>query len=240
MPLNPIGHIKALCAILLNVIVPGAGFVAAGHLRWAISVQALLGSSIILMCWTRWILTPAGCKALLALIGLIFLLNTLGLIVKIFKTKHPWTLKNTLLASLFSVACLGALLVGFKTKDQWLGVHIYFVPSASMEPTLKPGQFILLDTWAYYDKTPSLDDVVVFEHGIKKTHLVKRINHWPKGELTQKGLWYVIGDNRNLSQDSRYFGGIAIEQVIGEVKLVLVAFDHKQPLKVDILLTSVH
>ena len=39
MPLNPIGHIKALCTIPLNVIVPCAGFVAAGHLQYLVQRQ---------------------------------------------------------------------------------------------------------------------------------------------------------------------------------------------------------
>jgi len=82
----------------------------------------------------------------------------------------------------------------FIYKHHWLGVHIYFVPSASMEPTLKPGHFILLDTWAYHNKPPSLNDVVVFEHGIKEQHLVKRISLWPNGEATKNNLLYVVGD----------------------------------------------
>ncbi len=128
---------------------------------------------------------------------------------------------------------------GFIYKGWWLGIHIYFVPSASMEPTLKPGQFILLDTWAYDDTTPLLNDVVVFEHGVRHQHLVKRVNHWPNGKLTNDSLWYVMGDNRMASQDSRYFGGITTEQLMGKVKLVLVSFDKHKLLPIDSLLTPV-
>jgi len=81
--------------------------------------------------------------------------------------------------------------------------------------------------------------VVVFEHGIEKKHLVKRINHWPNGETTKNNLWYVMGDNRNASQDSRYFGGITTEQLIGEVKLILIAFNKDHHLQNDALLTPV-
>ncbi len=109
-----------------------------------------------------------------------------------------------------------------------------------MYPTLKSGQFILVDTWAYSDVTPSINDVVIFEHGVEKMHLVKRINLWPNGKLTKKGLWYVMGDNLKFSQDSRYFGGIAIEQISGKVKLVIASIDDKKSGYINFLFSRIH
>ena len=90
-----------------------------------------------------------------------------------------------------------------------------------MEPVLKPGQIIISDAWIYKDASPTVGDIVVIEHGVNNQILVKRINNWPNGERTKEGLWFITGDNSNASQDSRYFGGIASEQLIGKVKLIL-------------------
>lgn len=178
-------------------------------------------------------------KVLLGVIGGIYLIST----TLCFIGKHPSSIKplrQYLLATSFVMVGLCGLAAGYVYKHHWLGIHIYFVPSISMHPALKPGQFILLDTWAYHNETPSLNDVVVFEHGIENQHLVKRINLWPNGDLTKKELWYVMGDNRKNSQDSRYFGGVATKQFIGKVKLVLVTLDQNKPLNVAIVLTPVH
>lgn len=185
------------------------------------------------------IFEPLAIKILFGAIGGIYLVSS----ALCFTNKRPASIKplrRWFLASGFIMVCLSGLVAGYVYKHQWLGIHIYFVPSMSMHPTLKPGQFILLDTWAYQNEQPSLNDVVVFEHGVEKQHLVKRINYWPDGELIRNELWYVVGDNRKFSQDSRYFGGIASEQLIGKVKLVLVAFDKKKPLNIDIVLTPVY
>ena len=87
---------------------------------------------------------------------------------------------------------------------------------------------------------PASNDIIIFEHGVRKQHLVKRINLWPSGELVKEGLWYVTGDNRRLSQDSRYFGGIATQQILGEVKLILTEFNKKKPTYAKFLLSPAY
>jgi nickel-type superoxide dismutase maturation protease len=119
------------------------------------------------------------------------------------------------------------LAAGYVYKHQWLGIHIYFVPSMSMHPTLKPGQFILLDTWVYQQQAPEQKDVVVFEHDTENLWLVKRIANWPDEQLQHNDLFYVLGDNPSASRDSRSLGGIEQEQVVGKVKLVLLGIDQK-------------
>jgi signal peptidase I len=94
---------------------------------------------------------------------------------------------KSMATGLFITTSSVLFITGFIYKDTWLGVHIYFVPSMSMHPTLKPGEFILLDTWAYQEIKPQLDDVVVFQQGPineENEHwLVKRISNWPDGKL---------------------------------------------------------
>ena len=126
---------------------------------------------------------------------------------------------------LFIGLSAGLLALGFGYKPQLLGVHVYFVPSPSMVPTLKPGQFILIDTWIYDDETPSIGDVVVFRHQESEQWLVKRISPWPDGKAQHNDQWYMLGDNGSQSRDSRYFGGIATDQIVGQVKMILAGID---------------
>ncbi len=114
---------------------------------------------------------------------------------------------------------------GFIFKHRLLGVDLYFIPSDSMFPTLKPGQFILVDSWAYKDQSPLLNDIVVFLHEDNNKILVKRIANWPDGKLQHNKLWYLLGDNANRSRDSRFFGGVKVKHILGQVRLILICID---------------
>lgn len=222
-------YLQTVIAVPANLLLPGAGFIVAGAYKRALQVQGLLLLVTLFICWSRWVFTPTGIQGFLIIILAIYLLNTLLLVTHILSNKKtPWHYKQCLHALLFIFVGYGCLLGGFITKQHWLGVHVYFVPSMSMHPTLKPGQFILLDSWVYHRQAPKLNDVVVFNHNRKEHWLVKRIAQWPDGKLQDDGDWYVLGDNSAQSRDSRYFGGIRSEQIQGQVKLVLLAIDHQQ------------
>ena len=140
---------------------------------------------------------------------------------------------------LFCVVLCAGTSAGFMYKDKWLGVNIYFVPSMSMYPALKPGQFILVDTWLYQQKEPKLEDVVVFNHGVNNQYLVKRITPWPTHQTVKQDYWFATGDNPPHSQDSRYFGAIKTEQLKGKVTMVLAEFDKENTIGLGIKLTKV-
>ncbi len=131
------------------------------------------------------------------------------------------------------------MLLSNSPKHYLLGVHVFFVPSASMYPALKPGQFILIDSWAYGDKHPAPGDVVVFRHVDTDKTLVKRIANWPDGKLQQNNLLYLLGDNANHSRDSRMFGGVKLDDIIGQVKMVLLAIDQDNNLVMQDGLTQI-
>lgn len=122
---------------------------------------------------------------------------------------------------LLSAAGLGLTLY---YKQVLLGIQVYFVPSPSMTPTLEPGDFILMDTWAYHAKPPETGDIVVFQYG-EDFAVVKRSANWPGSESAVKdGQLYVLGDNPALSMDSRRLGGIDLNKVNGRVYLKLVTW----------------
>jgi signal peptidase I len=230
MRLKGIVYFRALGALVINTLVPGAGFIVIGDYRVGVTVQAILASIVMALCWTRWIFTPAGCKALMILIALTYLFNSIFVIIRILKGQPTWSVTNTLLAFLFSGLCLGAFALGFKTKDQWLGVHVNFVPSISMQPILQPGDFILVDTQSAILRTRKIGQVVVFrDKNRSKFFYVKRIGKKPSHlNNNSTDLFYMLGDNSKASTDSRSFGMIHREQIIGEVKLVLFNLDQPE------------
>jgi signal peptidase I len=200
-------------------------------------IQLTLIIPFVLLCAFRSIFEPSVIQSYLIFVFLIYVFSTVVCIPLKPIKKTPW--RNGIISTLFAAICLSGLTAGFITKDKWLGVHIYFVPSMSMYPTLKPGEFILVDTWQYQTSQPEERDVVVFQHP-QQQWLVKRIGLWPENELNKKDQFYLLGDNTNASQDSRHFGGIEKDHIIGKVKLVLLGINQHHQLQSDSYLRKVN
>jgi signal peptidase I len=138
-----------------------------------------------------------------------------------------------------------------------LVVQTYYIPSASMEPTLLIGDRILVDKLSYHLHDVGRFDIVVFATPPKEdsdpsiTDLVKRVIGLPGDVISSRGgqvyingrllpepflppgtvttdivtqkvppnEYFVMGDNRSDSQDSRYFGPISRSLLVGRVVL---------------------
>jgi signal peptidase I len=154
-------------------------------------------------------------------------------------------------------------------------VKPFVIPSGSMEPTLLPGQRVLVNRLAYdFGGTPQRGDIVVFHPPSSLTckinvpltepcpvslathagdYFVKRVIGLPGDTLSIKdghpvingrelthepyitpcsdstscnmphtiviprGEYYMLGDNRGDSDDSRYWGPVPLSWIIGEV-----------------------
>lgn len=84
------------------------------------------------------------------------------------------------------VAAISAVLV-FHARFQ-----LTIVDGESMLPTLKPGELLLVDRWAYRDREPHRDDIVVARNDAGL--IVKRIVGLPGEELELKsGSLYING-----------------------------------------------
>ena len=171
------------------------------HWRLAFTTQIILITTLLSVCWSRFVFEPWAIAILLKVIAFTYLISTLACLV----VKVHYSYKNWLAILGFVVICSLGLTSGFIYKHYWLGVDIYFVPTPSMFPTLKPGEFILVDTWAYAKYLPQEKDVVVFQQNSAQLWLVKRIATWPDGSLMNDSKFYLLGDNANASEDSRYF-----------------------------------
>ena len=85
------------------------------------------------------------------------------------------------------------------------GLKIYKISGHSMEPTLKPGQYVL----ARSSKNLKPNDIVICQYD--NQILLKRIK-----TMSEKGF-RVHGDNENSSLDSRDIGLISQSHILSKV-----------------------
>ncbi len=131
-------------------------------------------------------------------------------------------------------------------------VNIYSIPSASMMPSLQPGDHILVVPYRWSE--PRRGDVIVFRAPFEESDLmVKRIIALPgdlidtsaghvrigehaiaepyllgqaangsiSAQLVPADAFFVMGDNRENSLDSRRWGTLPRDLVVGRVRMVL-------------------
>jgi len=132
-------------------------------------------------------------------------------------------------------------------------LRLYVIPSASMAPTLVPGDHIVVTPYRF-GKKPNRGDVIVFRSPRAADELmIKRVIGTP-GDLVETragrvivcghalpepyvaaqatsgliapqiipaGSYFVLGDNRADSLDSRSWGVLPQDAVIGRARLVL-------------------
>lgn len=89
----------------------------------------------------------------------------------------------------------------------------YQVAGESMTPALSPGERVLVNKAAYWFSRPRAGDVVVVRDPREPARLlIKRIDGTADGEG-----YRVLGDNPDASTDSRVFGLVRRELILGKV-----------------------
>lgn len=103
------------------------------------------------------------------------------------------------------------------------------VRGRSMEPALMPGERVLFDRLAYRDAPPRRGDVVLAEHPERPGfRIVKRVAGGPGDTVEAEGRtwtldegeWLLLGDAPDASTDSRDFGPVSRQAMLGRGWLV--------------------
>lgn len=92
---------------------------------------------------------------------------------------------------------------------------LHTVYGTSMYPRIQPGQVIIVNRYAYLFTQPEIDDVLVFIQPDSNRLMIKRVSAIADGPV-----YYVTGDNRRESLDSRHFGVLTRDAIIGRVELL--------------------
>jgi type IV secretory pathway protease TraF len=106
-----------------------------------------------------------------------------------------------------------------------------------MSPTLLPGDCLYVDPRAYADRPPARGDLVVVRDPLLPArNLVKRVGYVPgetaspEGIVVPNGTVYLLGDAPARSRDSRSFGPVPVDAIVGRAYRCYRPMDHRRTL----------
>jgi signal peptidase I len=289
-------------AILLSAIIPGLGVIYAGKF---IVVARIMISYIVFLAlcsWTGLIHMPYGGIFFYLLSALIYV----GLIIYSFIASKKVTHLEyeTYNKSLIYLVVVVIFAYFFSTiSGEIFGFKAFRIPASSMSSSLLIGDHIIVNTWAYKNKSPSRGDIVVFQNpnNIKQVFIKRCIaiegdelfvlnkdlylhqhkgDDWIKssfkeedivvydGKLwvknpymkehkgihhdekivddgkypeslfnfapikVEKGNYFMMGDNRDHSNDSRFWGTVHQDFLVGTVSSIYYS-DNEDGVRLD-------
>ena len=247
---------RILGAVVLSIIQPGLGQVLNRQVGKGIVFLLLSPLLIFSAALTGLLHTPPGLAVFLAVGITVFLWPLVDAVYVARKRRgqtpgnfNPWTLTLALL-----LASTNAIAGGTRFYvNRVLHVGAYVIASDAMNPTLRVGDRIIVDTASYEKEPPRRGDVVVFVRGgFGETMFPKRVIAVggdviegadrvkvngvspgepylarynpsmdptpPFGPLTvPEDKFFVMGDNRQDSLDSREYGFVDRSQFRGKI-----------------------
>jgi signal peptidase I len=252
-------------ALLMTLVAPGAGHVLRGHVLrgfvWSVALSGL--GLVVVFVMPVTFATIAGAIVVGPLALLACALDTLWLRY----TSPSW---KALLIS-WAVLLISGGIVGDRLTTYYKSsVQAFSIPSASMEPALARGDFVLTDKSAYRSVGPRRGDIIVFKYPLdERRDFIKRVIGVPGDRIEFKGRqvlvngqvldepyvkpaqetppparclfvfgcdptyvpvdsYFVMGDNRDSSQDSRHWGFVRRPKVVGRAFAIYWSWDSER------------
>lgn len=248
---------KPWLASLLSLLIPGLGHVYCGAYN-----RALVGYGVSFLGITLGCFLTFGTRTWYSATLVFEILWFLGLAVDAWRWAalgpsgpRPWYLRPVLLLPLafmsnwvMAAGCPVPLLHGIRYR-------VFQGVSSSMEPTLKHGDWTMVDQWSYRHRKPQRQDVIVFEapeepeaywtkrcvaiegDEVEIRNRVTFVNGLPQANRRPAETWsnthllpeyfgpvtlppgtvFCLGDNPDNSYDSRFWGPLRKEAIVGKV-----------------------
>jgi signal peptidase I len=216
---------KSVITFTLGLLSPGLGQLYRGNTQVFLFLQLTTIAIILLFFWSRFALQPLGVITLLITILSINIASAICAVYSNFERSPLYQLNILALQSL----CLALVLALYFYREDVLGIGLYHIPSASMQPTLKSGDIIIVDTWAYRSANAKQGDVMLFNKSIQDLRVfVKRIKDIKINPSSNQPSYFVVGDNKKRSSDSRHFGWVAHSNLIGKVSGILLTLQNNE------------
>ncbi len=112
-------------------------------------------------------------------------------------------------------------------RPRWRDRARVVVRDGSMRPTLEPGDRIRVDRGAFRARLPRAGEIVVLvDPEAPDRWLIKRIGSVdPAGRTVE-----VVGDAREVARDSRRFGPVGLDAVVGRAYRIYFPVDRRRAL----------
>ncbi len=227
-------HNRNKVLLAFTFIIPGVAHALFGNLRLSLFMLTCHCVILLSLFWSKLIFIPFYIYAYIAFLLITIVFNYVYFIKHYINKK----LSHLHFGAIYVVVLITIISgLWITDKSKLFGCGLYYVPSMSMHPTIKPGQFILADMDSYFYYTPQVNDIVIVELTKRET-IIKRVIQKPVNVKHDISDYYLQGDNANNSIDSRHFGPVKFDRIIGKAKLILFSINSQHQLMSDGYLQS--
>jgi signal peptidase I len=186
---------------LLSLLMPGLGQVFADQRKTGAAIYV---SSLFLygIFWAGIYRTFQGLLIWLAAVSAVYGFNMAHAFYagkKVNRSFNGSYLRATVYLTAAGLHLALAMVILFHLS---LPVKIYHIPTSSMSPTLKVGDFFLIDRYSYKNKQPQKGDVIVFTSPADPMiDLIKRVAALP-GDTVKKRRGFILVNGEHLPSQS--------------------------------------
>ncbi|HHT9114619.1 MAG: signal peptidase I [Nitrospirae bacterium] len=232
---------KSWIAAIMGMSMPGMGQIYNRELLKGMSIfvifMALIATGFRLSVYLPDRLVIVGVTLTLAIVVTVYVFSIIEAYRKHYKQEGEYILKPYNRWYFYiAVWMLGSVLItGFVynyTRDNI--IHVYKIATKGMEPAILRGDRVLVDKTAYRRMPPKRGDIIIFVYPDDRSKVyIRRIAGLPgdmikleggREVIVPHGAVYVLGDNKQNSEDSSKFGFIPLKDVVGKARQVWYSY----------------